>query len=431
MNLIESLQDYLTPELISKTAGVLGESEENTSKAMSGILTGMMGGLLDKSSDTDAISGIFNMISGSGAENISSNPLSLFSDNAVNEELLESGKNFLTSIFGDKLVSIANFISNFAGIRVDSANAMMGLLAPLVMGSLAKQIKDSNLDLSSFTNLVSSQKDTIMAALPARFSSVVGFFGIGNLMSEKVADVDESISNTYQNTTSTVQETAEKASSIPSWLLPLILGIAAIVALFLILRSCNDTTKVTNAADTLVNKPEIVIDLDSTVLKTKEVSIDLGEFSKKKLPDGVEINIPANGIENRLLAFIEDTKRTTEKVDGKYEWFDFDRLLFDTGKATLQATSEEQLENIAKIMNAYPKISLKIGGYTDNTGDKNANLKLSDERAKSVVEALAKRGIDAKRLSGEGYGDQFSVASNETEEGRKQNRRVSARVSAK
>jgi len=78
------------------------------------------------------------------------------------------------------------------------------------------------------------------------------------------------------------------------------------------------------------------------------------------------------------------------------------------------------------ILKAYPNVTLKIGGYTDNTGNRVANLKLSEEQAKTVMAELTKRGIAARRLS-----DQFPVISNDTEEGRAQNRRVSMRVTQK
>ena len=55
-------------------------------------------------------------------------------------------------------------------------------------------------------------------------------------------------------------------------------------------------------------------------------------------------------------------------------WFDFDRLLFDTGQATLQPASQDQLTDIADILKAYPQVKIRIGGYTDNTGDPAANL---------------------------------------------------------
>jgi outer membrane protein OmpA-like peptidoglycan-associated protein len=156
-------------------------------------------------------------------------------------------------------------------------------------------------------------------------------------------------------------------------------------------------------------------------------STALGDFFKTKLPNGVELNIPRFGIENKLLTFIQDSSKPVDDTT----WFNFDRLLFDTGKATLQPSSEEQLNNIAEIMKAYPNVHIKLGGYTDNTGDATANQALSEARAKNVMDALAGKGVDASRMESEGYGDQHPVADNSTEEGRAQNRRIALRVTQK
>ncbi len=159
----------------------------------------------------------------------------------------------------------------------------------------------------------------------------------------------------------------------------------------------------------------------------KGTNVELGEFSKKKLVSGVELNIPANGIENKLIAFIEDASKPVDKTT----WFSFDRLVFETGKAVLKTESQEQLGNIASILAAYPKANLKIGGYTDNTGDAKGNLNLSQERANTVKAGLIKLGVDAKRLEAEGYGQEHPIASNDTEGGRAKNRRIDVRVTQK
>ena len=109
-------------------------------------------------------------------------------------------------------------------------------------------------------------------------------------------------------------------------------------------------------------------------------------------------------------------------------WFDFDRLLFETGKSTLQPASQEQLTNIAQILKAYPEVEIKIGGYSDNVGDPKQNQLLSQVRADAIKTELE---IDAKRIQTEGYGDKFPVGDNNTEEGRSKNRRVSVRVTKK
>jgi K(+)-stimulated pyrophosphate-energized sodium pump len=132
-------------------------------------------------------------------------------------------------------------------------------------------------------------------------------------------------------------------------------------------------------------------------------------------------------VENRLLAFINDT---TKAVD-QDTWFSFDRLEFETDSATLRSSSREQLSNVASILKAYPNVSVKIGGYTDNTGDAAHNLKLSQDRANSTVNELTGLGIPRTLLEAEGYGQQFPVADNATPEGRQRNRRIDIRVTKK
>ena len=150
-----------------------------------------------------------------------------------------------------------------------------------------------------------------------------------------------------------------------------------------------------------------------------------------KLSSGFElIGAAKDGIESKLVTAIEAAGPVLDKNDPA-AWFNFDRHLLDTGKATLQPSSQEQLKNIAEILKAFPKVKLKVGGYTDNVGDPKSNLKLSTDRAFNVVAELEKLGVEKGRLAPEGYGDKFPVGDNNTEEGRQQNRRISVRVTAK
>lgn len=145
------------------------------------------------------------------------------------------------------------------------------------------------------------------------------------------------------------------------------------------------------------------------------------------LPGGSTLNASATGVESKLLGFINDSSAVIDKA----AWFDFDRLNFETGSAQLTSDSKNQVENIAAILKAFPAVKIKIGGYTDNTGDPAANLKLSDDRAKAVVQALSDLGVAAERLEAEGYGDQHAIADNATTEGRAKNRRIAVSVRAK
>jgi K(+)-stimulated pyrophosphate-energized sodium pump len=139
------------------------------------------------------------------------------------------------------------------------------------------------------------------------------------------------------------------------------------------------------------------------------------------------LTVPENGIESKLVQFIEDKDKAVDQTT----WFNFDRLLFDTGKSTLKQTSKEEITNMAKILKEFPAVAIKIGGYTDNTGSAQTNKKLSQDRADVVMAELVQLGIAKSRLAAEGYGPEHPVASNDTEAGRAENRRIAVRVTKK
>ena len=97
---------------------------------------------------------------------------------------------------------------------------------------------------------------------------------------------------------------------------------------------------------------------------------------------------------------------------------------FETGKATLKEESNSILDQIVEIMNRYPGYKLRINGHTDNTGDEDFNLVLSQERAKACYQYLASKGISPERMSYTGFGESQPVASNDLPSGRRMNRRV-------
>ena len=76
-------------------------------------------------------------------------------------------------------------------------------------------------------------------------------------------------------------------------------------------------------------------------------------------------------------------------------------------------------------------MQVRIGGYTDNTGDPAANLQLSQQRADNVMGEISRLGVDPSRMSAKGYGEENPIADNSTEEGRQKNRRISLRVTGK
>jgi len=103
-------------------------------------------------------------------------------------------------------------------------------------------------------------------------------------------------------------------------------------------------------------------------------------------------------------------------------------VLFDSGSATVKPGFYDELARVSKVLNQYPQTIILVAGYTDSTGSEEANEKLSQRRADNVKNVLVSQGVAATRMNAVGFGESKPVASNDTPEGRQQNRRVTLTI---
>jgi outer membrane protein OmpA-like peptidoglycan-associated protein len=103
-------------------------------------------------------------------------------------------------------------------------------------------------------------------------------------------------------------------------------------------------------------------------------------------------------------------------------------LLFDVDQATLKPQTRAELNELAGVLNKYPDTNILLAGHTDSTGREDYNLALSRRRAQSVADYLISQGVDPSRFTTQGFGPSEPLVSNETPEGRAQNRRVEVAI---
>ncbi|MFY9644751.1 MAG: OmpA family protein [Terriglobales bacterium] len=394
---------------IDKLSGSLGESPAATQTAFQASVPALLAAMLAKVSNGSGVSSLLSMFSsGSFDGSMLSNLGGAFNGSGATA-IVNQGKGIAQSLLEDKLGPVTNAVAAHAGVSNTAATSVLGFAGPLVMNAIGKASGPAGPTASSLFALLSSQKDAVAAALPASLGHLTGLPSLSSIRAAVPTIVAQ-------------PKTQERDYLWPILLVVLVVG-------GLIYYFTRGAEPVKDAANSAMSSATSAMSnaASSATDAAKSAVSALGEFFSRKLPNGVELNIPRLGIENKLIDFIEDKSRPVDKTT----WFDFDRLLFDTGKATLQPSSQEQLGNIANIMKAYPGVQIKIGGYTDNTGNAGANLALSRERAENVMAELVKLGVAADRMTAEGFGEQFPVGDNATEEGRAKNRRISLRVTAK
>ncbi len=130
-------------------------------------------------------------------------------------------------------------------------------------------------------------------------------------------------------------------------------------------------------------------------------------------------------------ALAEGQNRLKYQINIKFKpatTFTLSKVHFESGQATLTKNSYAQLKDLVYFMKLRKLTNIEIAGHTDNVGEEEANLILSQKRAETVRTYLISKGIEAKRITAAGYGEKHPIATNETAEGRQANRRTEVRI---
>jgi len=387
--LLDSLRSLVTTDVGEELAARLGKPGDVARRGLDPAFGSILAGLVALLPDSGSMRQVFDLVtdeSGGAAA---------------------TGEALLAAVFGSRMDAVGEATGRASGMRPDAARTLLAAAAPMVVAVLRRKVAEEGLDANGLTAFLASQKDRILHDAPAGIGSLLGVSDI-----PRVAAAAASVRP---------PATAPRKAIGGRWLWPATAGAALVALLFLLSRDSSVEPVSTTLGDDAVGA------MSEAVATAAVAASNLGGLVRRRLGDGGELEVPERGIESQLIGYLEDPNRLVDHT----AWFRFDRLTFETGSATIRPESREQLENIAAILQAYPAVRIKLGGYTDNTGDRAANRRLSQARADAVRDALIAKGVERDRIEAEGYGDQYPVSSNATEEGRARNRRIALRVTAK
>jgi hypothetical protein len=176
-NLVSQIMDFLTPDIISRIAGYFGLDRYSTQKAIGASVPAMLAGLVGLASKPDGakqLSGVLSQQPSGTLDNLRS-----LTTGTEQRAVAENGAGLLSSLFGGNIFNtVAGAVGKYAGIGEGTSKSMLGMLAPLVLGTVAQQQRQSGLDASGLSSLLTSQKDNIGAAMPSGFGNMLSGTGI-------------------------------------------------------------------------------------------------------------------------------------------------------------------------------------------------------------------------------------------------------------
>jgi outer membrane protein OmpA-like peptidoglycan-associated protein len=415
MGLLDNFGQLINEGYASKVAERLGEDPQNVSRGLRAGASSILAGIASKTGDSSMMSQIFNMVSSPDQTITEIDPAAYTREAESGTGVGAMASRFLGDLFGSRAGAVNEVVARASGLSLGSVSAIMRFAAPMVLGFLGRQIRSLGLDQSSFTRVLSEERGNIMRAAPPGLSQALGF----DTHEREVPIEGAHASRDY----STPREREPVRRGGSRWLWPAIAALV-VIALFWGARSRSHRTAVVDTSTAAGTIAPSMGQPDTSMAPLTPSAPSTSTAAAITLPNGTTINVPASAAESRIFGFISDPSRPADATT----WFDLDRINFSGNSATLTPDSDEQLNNVAMILKAYPQATVKIGGFTDNVGNAAANKHLSAQRASAVRAALLKKGIPASRVQAQGYGDTNPVADNSTEPGRSQNRRIAVLV---
>lgn len=363
--LTQTVMNALPSDIISKVAGLLGESPAATTSGIGTAVPALLAGVLQQNSSGTGAANLLGLVNQATA---GGNPLdkvsSMLSSDSARNAYVAQGQGLAHSLLGGNFDGVTRAVTGATKMSANSASTILAFLAPLVLGAIGRAT-GSMPTAAGLQSWLANERGAILRALPEGLGSL---FGLGSAATSAAA----------------MAVPAQTSRLMPWIVAALVLGLLA----FFGLRYCSTPREPAML-------PHVTL----------------------QLPGGGSIDVGQNSIGYGVAKFLESS-------DPAPKTFVFDNLNFDTASNALTPESKPTVNALVAILKAYPTVRGRIVGYTDNQGDPAANQRLSEARAESVKQEIVNGGIAADRLATQGMGEANPVADNATEEGRAKNRRT-------
>ncbi|WP_324672833.1 OmpA family protein [Hymenobacter sp. GOD-10R] len=423
-SLLEEIKSFILRNALTQTGDLAREEELGIRSALRRIVPLTVNSLIELAERVGGREVVWGMAREASKASVLNNPQQMLQHEAAVDA--NRGVNLIKSLLEDRYQGAVRSIAVAAGIQTTSVADLLNIVVPVALGMLGEQVAEHGWNAEELSLWLQSQREQ-HPAQPVAATPM-----LASMPSVEMPRPAMAVAQTADKTSRWLWVALVVAAATIGYLVGYKPGAveapssAALAGVDGFATPANATNKKVGAE---TNAPAAVNGHYDAA--SGNYIYDTGLPTVLKLSNGTKQIVGANSTESKLYEFLVDPATEVDSVNRTKGWISFDRVYFDPNKTTLTAESLVQLQNVADILKTFPTAKVKIGGYTDTRGDAFKNLKLSEERAKSAMATLINMGIPTERIEAKGYGDKHGIASNDTEDGRALNRRISLRVTRK
>ncbi len=379
INLLDILSNAVSPDIVQGLSRSVGESDSAVRSGVSALLPTLLGGLANKANSASGAGQVLSMLTGANVDSGLLGTMGNLLGSGQTGSLMQVGTSLLSGLFGsDKVGGLGSALATVTGMKASSAGSLASLIVPLAFSALKRYIGDQKLDAGGLASLLGGQKDNLAGKLDPRLTAALGLgapasllagLGSGSFGSAATAAAGAAAATASgaaatagaaldRGAAAAATTAAAATGGIGRWL-PWIIGAVAVALLLPQLKSCGSE----KAAAPVAAAPAAV----ATPAPAPTAASAVAAPAPAVAAAAPEMKWPA-------------------------------KVYFETGKAATGAEGEMTIKAVAAHLAAQASATIGITGFTDKTGNTEANTKLAKDRAVGVRDALKAAGVAEDRI---------------------------------
>jgi outer membrane protein OmpA-like peptidoglycan-associated protein len=391
--LLESLSTAVPPDQVAALARLLGDTPEATGRALVAAATALLATLATRAAhgEMDMVMALAGPVLNHG--NPQDQLAAGLNDSQARAGLMARGHDMAAGLLGPQHGALAGALAKETGARAHTVAELLKIAGPVALGT-ASRFLGGRPTADALDRLLEAERPALLGALSPALAALV----------TATAAEQTPLHGTWAEGAAGA---ARSAGRWLPWLLALVIGIALVASL----RNHQSRHADDPAAAPGEERSAIITEAPVALVRVD-------------LPDGIVLMLADGSAAVELARFLGSTDAAPREIR-------FEDLGFQSGERQPDAAGEEAVRAVARVLQAWPSAAIRIVGHTDAEGEADANLALSTGRAEAVQSLLQADGIAPPRVAHEGLGESRPIATNDTAEGRAQNRRTMIVVMAR